>query len=638
MKKIGISFLCFLAYTGKAYTQPGYWQQHVNYTMDIHMDVLTNRFTGKQTLQYTNNSPDTLKKVFYHLYWNAFQPGSMMDVHSRELMKVKTSFNLFTDKVQDRIGQLKPDERGYQEVLSLVMNGIPQQYRVDETIMEVFLSKPILPHSTVVFKMTFQAQVSLSIRRSGRDNPQTGVRYSMSQWYPKMCEYDADGWHPTPYVEREFYGVWGKFDVSITIDKKYILGATGALQNAQNIGYGYEKPGTKLSRPAGNQLTWHFIADTVHDFVWTADTGYHHLVKPIPGGPVLHVLYVNHQHQPGVDTSWNNLADAVVNEFPFAQKHFGHYPYRQFSILHGGDGGMEYPTAVLIANPNVGQAFHEMMHNWYYGMLGTNESMYAWMDEGFASYAEDIVWDDYVDWFVDTHPQNTVSRQRRDYFKTRLPLHHAELYDNYFKLVKSGLEEPLTTHADHFSNRVAYDVGEYSKGDIFLEQLGYIVGAATRDRVLLAYYQQWRFKHPDANDFFRVAEKVSGIQLDWYKEYWISSTKTIDYGIDTVYARNDKTVVKLKRNGSVPMPLDILVGFTDGRQEMYYIPQYLMFGIKAAETNVHRTVCEPWKWTELTYILELPYDKRQLKAVEIDPGQRMADVNRKDNKIIIWGD
>ena len=210
------------------FAQPGYfasaqyWQQRVKYAMDIDMNVQSNQFTGKQKLEYWNNSPDTLTRVFYHLYWNAFQPNSMMDTRSRRqgtvVLRTDSRGNDVVDwdrRVRDRIQNLKPDEIGYQKILSLKMNGKPQNFKVLETILEVKLDKPILPKSKVVFDMEFEAQVPLQVRRSGRDNPTTKVRYSMSQWYPKMCEYDYEGWHPTPYVAREFYGVWGNYEVNI---------------------------------------------------------------------------------------------------------------------------------------------------------------------------------------------------------------------------------------------------------------------------------------------------------------------------------------------------------------------------------------------------------------------------------------
>src|ERR1700741_3081813 len=250
-----------------ACAQPDRWQQRVKYTMDVNMNVTTNQFTGKQRLEYINNSPDTLKKVFYHLYWNAFQPNSMMDNRSRVLGQKETNGRPDWDpRVKDRIQNLKPNEIGYQKILSLKMNGVAQNFKMDETILEVRLTKPIPPKSKVVFDMEFEAQVPLQVRRSGRDNPTTKVRYSMSQWYPKICEYDYEGWHPTPYVGREFYGVWGDFDVSISIDKTYILCGTGYLQNPNQIGYGYETPGATVNRPATEKLTWHFLAPNVHDF------------------------------------------------------------------------------------------------------------------------------------------------------------------------------------------------------------------------------------------------------------------------------------------------------------------------------------------------------------------------------------
>ena len=629
----------------RAFPQPDRWQQKVKYTMDINVNVSTNQFTGKQRLEYTNNSPDTLSRVFYHLYWNAFQPNSMMDSRSRELGKISLGKSRegreqldWDSRVRDRILNLKPDEIGYQKVLSLKMNGVNQSYKVDETILEVKLSKPILPKTTVVFEMEFEAQVPLQIRRSGRDNPQTTVRYSMSQWYPKICEYDYEGWHPTPYVAREFYGVWGDYEVKITIDRTYIIGGTGYLQNANQIGYGYEAPGAKVMRPAGDKLTWHFLAPNVHDFMWAADPQYKHLVRLIPNGPTIHVLYKNKSGDPKTDTAWNLVADAAVMVLPFIEKNYGKYPYKQYSFVHGGDGGMEYPMATLISGPGLGTAFHEWMHSWYQGMLGTNESLYAWMDEGFTSYAAAEITAYYYGKMVEKNPDNAGLRQMVDQMNKQLPLHHAEAYNGYFALARSGYEEPLSTHADHFNTNYAYGLAAYSKGELFLEELGYIVGEDVRNKILLEYYRLWRFKHPNANDFIRIAEKVSGLQLDWYKEYRVYSTKTVDYGIDSLWEEGGKTKIRLKMIGKMPMPLDVELTYMNGSKEVAYIPQYLMFGEKANETReIPRKSFEPWKWTHPTYIFEISHRLTDLKSVEIDPTQRMADMNRKNNKLeLTW--
>ena len=622
--------------------QPDRWQQRVKYTMNVVMDVNTNRFTGNQTLAYTNNSPDTLTTVFYHLYWNAFQPNSMMDTRSRELGKTVFSSGRrgggqqqdWDQRVRDRILHLKPDEIGYQKVLSLSMNGVAQPFKEEETILQVKLTRPILPHTTVTFQMKFEAQVPLQIRRSGRDNPQTGVRYSMSQWYPKLCEYDYEGWHPTPYVAREFYGVWGDYDVTISIDKHYILGGTGYLENAAEVGYGYEAPGTKVTRPAGDRLVWHFNAPNVHDFMWAADPEYKHVVRRIPGGPVINVLYKNPSGAAMQDTLWTTVADAAVLVLPYIEKHFGKYPYKQYSFIHGGDGGMEYPMSTLLAGPSLGGAFHEWMHSWYQGMLGTNESVYPWMDEGFTTWAEGNVSAYYYEEELKLHPGNEGLQKMVQQNRTELPLNQYNSYASYFNLVKSGLQEPLTTHADHFNTNYAYSICSYSMGSMFVEQLGYIVGSATRDEILLEYYREWRFKHPNANDFLRIAEKVSGMKLDWYKEYWVNTTKTIDYSIDSLWEENGKSNIRLKMLGLMPMPLDVVIQYKDGTKEMVYIPQYVMFGEKPVEdASIPRTVAEPWKWTSPTYRFSVSRRLLDMKIVEIDPTQRMADVDRKNNKL-----
>ncbi|MBP7555779.1 MAG: M1 family metallopeptidase [Chitinophagaceae bacterium] len=589
--------------------QPDRWQQKVKYVMDIDMNVTTNQFTGKQKLEYWNNSPDTLKRVFYHLYFNAFQPGSMMDTRSRRQGTIQIGRGADWDgRVKDRIQKLQPDEIGYQKILSLKMNGRPQKYEVLETILEVTLDKPILPRTKAVFDMDFEAQVPLQIRRSGRDNPGTKVRYSMSQWYPKMCEYDYDGWHPTPYIGREFYGVWGDFDVNIKIDKNYILGGTGYLQNAAQIGYGYEAPGTKVNRPAGDKLTWKFVAPNVHDFMWAADPEYIHKTRKVSSDVTLHLLY---KAGAANAKAWEKILDDAEKAFPYIEKTFGVYPYKQYSFVHGGDGGMEYPMSTLLASP--GAWLHEWMHNWYQGLLGTNESLYAWMDEGFTSYADDRI--------------SAFLSGRNTGFM------HDGSYRGYFSLVKSGKEEPLTTHADHFNTNFAYSAAAYSKGAVFLEQLGYIVGADVRDRILLDYYRQWRFKHPNVNDFIRIAEKNSDIELDWYKEYWVNGTRTIDYAFDSLWEEGGKSLIRVKRVGLMPMPIDLQLTFRDGTSEMHYIPLDLMYGAKPAEDTIKRKVYPAWKWTSETYVIETDRRIGDLVLAEIDPSQRMADTERQNNKL-----
>ena len=620
------------------YAQPDRWQQRVKYTMSVDVDATTNKFTGTQKLVYTNNSTDKLNKVFYHLYWNAFQPNSSMDVRSRELGKNLISGRPDWDtRVKDRIANLQPNEIGYQKIISLKMNGVPQSFKYHETILEVNLTKEILSKSTVVFDLVFEAQVPLQIRRSGRDNPRTQVRYSMSQWYPKMCEYDYEGWHPTPYVAREFYGVWGDYDVTIKIDKSYKLGGTGLLVNANEIGWGYDKPGTELKPIGTTKRSWHFVGNNIHDFVWAADTAYRHIVRKMPnGGTTINVIYHSNSAIVGDDPAWVTLADAAVKVLPFIERNFGRYPYPQYTFLHGGDGGMEYPMATLIHTPTLGTAFHEWTHSWYQMMLGTNESLYPWMDEGFTSYGEDLETKFYsgkssLQSYRDTFTVHPEKKGLKDQLAS-LPEDHSAAYDSYMNLAKSELEEPLTTHADHYNTNLAYSIASYSKGEVFLEQLGYIVGAQTRDKILLEYYNRWKFKHPNANDFIKVAQDVSGIQLDWYKMYWINTIKTINYAIDSLWEEDGISKIRLRRIGLMPMPIDLQVTFKDGSAEMHYIPLNLMFGNKPNEYAAAKKIDhEEWRWTHPTYVVDIPGKLLNLKKIEIDPSKRMADIDRKNN-------
>jgi aminopeptidase N len=235
------------------------------------------------------------------------------------------------------------------------------------------------------------------------------------------------------------------------------------------------------------------------------------------------------------------------------------------------------------------------------------------MDEGFTTYAEERVW---------------------EFLNNREGFEQADNYASYYNLAKSNREEPLTTHADHYNTNTAYGAASYSKGAVFLEQLGYIVGAKVRDQILLNYYQQWKFKHPDLDDFLRVAEKTSRMELDWYKQYFINTTRTADYAIDSLWEEGGKTKVRVSRRGLTPMPIDLQITFRDSTRELHYIPLDLMFGEKPAEDpSVPRKLYPAWKWTHPVYTIETNRRLSDIIAVEIDPSLRMADIDRNNNKL-----
>lgn len=612
MQKSCFLILLLISLTVFASAQDFRWQQRVEYAMNIKLDVRTHRVTGMQKLVYQNNSPDTLNKVYYHLYFNAFQPGSMMDVRSRNLIDPDP-------RVKDRISKLSDAEIGFQHINSLKQDGKPVNYTINGTILEVKLVKPILPNTKTVLEMEFESQVPIQIRRSGRDNKE-GIAYSMTQWYPKLAEYDFRGWHAYPYVAREFHGVWGDFDVTITLDPSFIIAGTGKLINADKVGYGYEKTGTTVKRPQGD-LSWHFQAKNVIDFAWTADPDYVHDKIQVPDGPELHFFY---QNSDKTTENWKKLQDYAVRHFQFMNKTFGKYPYDSYSIIQGGDGGMEYPMCTLITGERafgslVGVTAHEAAHSWYQAVLASNESLYPWLDEGYADFSS----------------QESMAAL----FNTPLADAHTGSYESYFTLVRRGLQEPLSQHGDHYNTNAAYGTAAYSMGTVFLQQLKYVIGEQAFYRGMRQYYNTWKMKHPEPNDFLRVMEKVSGLELKWYMSYWINTTKKIDYGIRNIIAQNGTTMVSLERVGDFPMPIDLVVTYKDGSRRMFYIPSNEMLGKKPLEDqSINRKDLDPWPWVNPTYVAQIDSPLSDIVSVEIDPSLRMADIERKNNRISLGTD
>ncbi len=613
--------LAFIAlHSGSLFAQSTtYWQQHVDYKMEVAMDVKTYQYKGNQELVYTNNSPDTLRKVYYHLFNNAFQPGSEMDARiqsikdpdSRMVNKVKVDGK---EVKESRIKTLKPNEIGYLRISNFKQDGVVATAKEVGTILEVTLAKPILPHSKTTFTLDFEGQVPIQIRRSGRNNAE-GIELSMTQWYPKIAEFDFEGWHADPYIAREFHGVWGNFDVKITIDKNYILGGSGYLLNKNEIGYGYQDEGVVVTLPKKTKtLTWHFNAPMVHDFAWAADKNYIHDVVKGPNDVDLHFLYKNDSK---IIENWKKAEPKIVAIMALFNKTVGDYPYKQYSIIQGGDGGMEYAMCTLILGQGaldglVGLIAHEMGHSWFQHILASNESKHGWMDEGFTSYLEDFA-------------TNEIAEN-----KVENPFTGA--YKGYFSMVNSGKELPQGTHADRFDENRVYSITSYSKGEIFLTQLSYLIGKENLDKTLRRYYQEFKFKHPTPNDIKRTAERVSGAELDWYLTDWTLTTNTIDYGIKEVKENAGQTTVVLERIGRMPMPIDVLVEYTDGTKESFYIPLRMMsFEKENPNPAVKRTVLNDWAWAYPSFEFSVLKPKTSIKKITIDPSGLMADVKPENN-------
>jgi len=610
-------FLFFVLPLSVCFAQrPGYWQQAVDYAMDIDVDVQTYRYDGRMALRYTNNSPQALPKVYFHLYFNAFQPGSMMD---HRLDNIADPDRRMVDNIgtkenpvyQSRIAPLRPNQIGYQNVRKLTVDGVSAAFKTDGTVLEVALPKAIPAGETVRFEMEWNAQVPEQIRRSGR-NSREGVALSMAQWYPKMAHFDEFGWHLDEYVAREFIAPFGNFDVTIRFDSSYVIGGSGRLQNPREV-KGYDR--NALVRTENGKAVWRFRAENVHDFAWAADAKFTVDSVRSQGGTAIYAVYIPTNAE--VVENWKTALGLAADFFDFCGTHFGEYPWQTYSIVQGGDGGMEYGTAMLITGGRnlkslVGVIFHEAAHSWYQHLFGINETVDEWFDEGFASYIEELAKQQLFEQ-KDTLEANPV----------------IAAYRAYYALARSGKEEPMSLLADYYRTNYAYSHQAYHKGQVLVQQLEYIIGRENLEKTFLEFYEKWKFRHPTPNDFKRVAEEVSGINLKWYFNLFINTTRTIDYAVSDV----SDSAIRLLNKSNFAMPIDLLVEYEDGSRELFYIPLREMRGEKPAENlalykGVKRTVLEDWFWTKPEYTVRT--DKKIRKAT-IDPSLRLADVDSGNN-------
>lgn len=610
MKKI--FFICFLTLGLLSNSQINkYYQQQADYKMNIDVDVKNYQYKGHQQITYTNNSQDTLSVFYFHLYWNAFQPNSMMDQKLQELNKTADK-RMITGEGKSRISSLKSNEIGYQKIKSLKQEGIPVTFTVEETILKVQLAKPILPHTTTHFEMEWTSQIPPVIRRAGRNNSE-GIDLTMTQWYPKVVEYDYEGWHTFDYIAREFQGVFGNYDVTIAIDKNYIIGAGGVLQNPKDV-KGYLADAQPVVKK--NKTFWHFKAENIHDFAWAADPDYTVDSISIKNGPLVYLIYQKSEQT----NYWEESKPYIKKYFSLMKENFGAYPYPTYSFIQGGDGGMEYGMCTMImgnAKSLEGLAdlmFHEASHSWFQHILASNESMRAWMDEGFTSYAEHLM----------------MAKIFPDYVKN-YPNPHYNSVEFYTEFIKTRQEEVMGIFSDHFLTNNGYSVAAYIKGELFLVQLEYIVGTQTFFKIMKNYFETWKFKHPTDRDFIHIAQKISGMDLKWYWNYMTYTTRTIDYAIKSVEKEGKTTKVTLENLGNFPMPIDVNVTYSDGSKQIYNIPLNMMHNYKKQESEVNQKNLPYWKWTQKEYEFSLNVSPEKIKSIEIDASYRMADINRENN-------
>ena len=594
--------------------QNAYYQQSAKYKMDIDVDAENFTYQGKQTLTYTNNSPDELKVVYFHLYWNAFKAGSMMDQRVGGQGKNGDS-RLQKDGIS-RLASIPKTEEGAQNIHWIKQNGKDLKFEIQETIMKVELATPIKPNSSTTFTMDWDAVIPMQIRRSGRNNRE-GIDMTVTQWYPKIAEYDYDGWATFDYVGREFHAPFSDFEVNIKIDKNYVIGAGGILENPLEV-KGYDEKAT-IKTDDKNKATWKWSEKNMLDFAWAADKDYTVENFTVLDGPKVYYVY----QKSDKTKLWSDSKPYITQFFQLMNATFGRYTYPTYSFIQGGDGGMEYGMCtMMLGEANsleglLGLMVHEGGHSWNQQIMAYNESMRPWMDEGFTSYYENLVMHQIL-------PPKVA---------TANPF--VGTLNAYRNFVKRGIEEPAVWFGDHHDNGGAYSFASYVKGELFLVQLGYIMGEQNLSVTMKEFYNTWKLKHPTDRDLMHIAQKVSGMDLKWFQNYWINTTKTIDYGIKEVKYDANSTTVTLVNNGNIPMPIDFSILKKDKKVINYQIPLNMTHVWKKKDIYGDFTTLNYWPWTQKEYTFTIPYNKSQISTLGIDFSQRLADVNMADNMVEI---
>ena len=589
-----------------------YYQQYANYKMDIDVDAKNFTYNGNQTLNYTNNSPDELKVVYFHLYWNAFKPGSMMD--QRVASQGKNGDSRLQNNGISTLASIPKNEEGAQNIHWIKQNGKDLKFEIQETVMKVYLNTPLKAKSKTTFTMEWDAVIPMQIRRAGRNNRE-GIDMTVTQWYPKIAEYDYDGWATFDYIGREFHAPFSDFEVNIKIDKDYVIGAGGTLENPSEV-KGYDAKAT-IKTDRKDKATWKWTAKNMLDFAWAADRDYTVESFVILDGPKVNFVYQKSEKT----KYWEQSKPYVTKFFQIMNATYGRYVYPSYSFIQGGDGGMEYGMATMMLGEAktldglVGLMVHEGGHSWNQQMMAYNESVRPWMDEGFTSY-----YDDYI--MYQLFPPQTPQPNP---FTTSI--------DRYRNFVKRGIEEPAGWLGDHHDNGTAYSFATYYKGEMFLIQLGYIMGEQNLALVMKEFYNEWHLKHPTDRDFMHIAQKISGMDLKWFHHYWINTTKTIDYGIKDVKYGENSTTITLENKGTVPMPIDFSILTKDKQVVNFHIPLNMTHTWKTKDIYGDFQTMPYWPWTQKEYTLTIPYNKSQISVLGIDFSKRLADINLEDNLV-----
>lgn len=608
-----------------------YWQQDVHYKIDARIDEEKHIIEATEELEYWNNSPDTLHYVYFHMWQNAFVKGSYLHELER------------ANKIKPRLGEYEAQGLGV-VIEGLKVNNKEPKLELDNTILKVYLPEPLLPNSKVTFTMKFNTywDMGATRRRMKMYDAWGHMHYNGVQWFPKICVYDRKfGWDTYQHLNKEFYADFGTYDVQLDFPSNYIVEATGAIQNREemlpdtlrkkldvsnfkNKPWG-EKPSVIIPYKKGERKVWHFIAENVHDFAFTADPSYRLDTEYWNGIECVGIVQEPHA------SGWQTSADYVAKIIKTFSEDFGMYQYPKMVAADAADG-MEYPMLTLDGGRHPGYKgllVHEIGHNWFYGMVGNNETYRAALDEGFTQFL--------TAWGLTKLEGDTVSRKPKKGLLRKWNYHpntyrDLRVYTRYTYDALNKKEVPLNTQSNDFNNAIHHEGGYaqvYYKTATMLYNLQYVLGDTLFSNAMKHYFNQWRFAHPYFNDFRTSIIQYTHVDLNWFFDQWLETTKQTDYGICNIkkLSGDDTYAINLIRKGEMQMPIDITVTAKDNKQYSYHIPNTWF------EKETDAIVLDKWygwgNWNKkYSALVQIPSG---IKNVAIDTSNRLADIYELDN-------
>ena len=604
MKIIHIICFCFLYFFSSLPSNAqSYWQQEINYNIDVRLNDVNHELHALESFEYINHSPDTLREIYIHLWPNAYSSG-------------ETALALqIAENGNDKIGNTLPEDIGFIDSLDFSIDGKVVKYENYDghcDVVVIQLLKPLMPEESVLVSTPFRVKLpSGRISRLGH----IGQSYQITQWFPKPAVYDKNGWNPMPYLNQgEFYSEFGSFDVTITLPENYVVGSTGDLQNASEIEFmknlaqntkadlldiiksNENDEGLKFPKSSEKLKTIRYRQDRVHDFAWFADKRYVALKGEVELPRTRKLVDTWALFVPDNADVWQHAIEYLNDGTYFYSLWNGNYPYSHVTAVDGtisAGGGMEYPNVTVIGNSSSKEELeivivHEVGHNWFYGILGSNERVHGWMDEGINTLNE-------VRYIQTKYPENT--RLSDMVLNGRFHLNDLDYHDmgdlTYRFSHTAGADQPIETHSAEFSS-ANYGIVMYQKTGLVFYYLKDYLGDIEFDRIMHVYFEQWKFKHPQPEDLRILFENQTGKDLAWFFDDLIQTTNHVDFKIKSIKPNlKSGSLVKVKNTGQVNGPIEINAFKNDDLIESIWIDPGQTEGVlKSNITEFNRVVID----------------------------------------------